>query len=329
MRRNIKIMNNSTVVKIIIATFFIFQRPVFSETKPSTGNVSKNNIASFSNPFASTSIWNKKISANTNYVDVQDAIWGDSTQAPNTLYTDLVGVYYVDNSQPLVNFRLNQGWNYPERSKPRGEVLFQKKIALEDGTEFKSPKNGNGNFVIIDLQTGIAVEGSAGWRESGGDFLMFENNEKFNQNIDVINGNGLVGTGGSGLPVLGGLITQGELNSGVNHAVAVALSSRRYSKDVFYVWPATRNDSFASNSLYGYLGNNSNYTMGTLLAIPNDFNLDSVTWKTIQGKNLAKAAQTYGWYIVDSGTGEAGGNIMAFGIERKAASVDLGMIIDS
>ena len=47
------------------------------------------------------------------------------------------------------------------------------------------------------------------------------------------------------------------------------------------------------------------------------------------GKNLAKAAQTYGWYIVDSGTGEAGGNIMAFGIERKAASVDLGMIIDS
>ena len=97
----------------------------------------------------------------------------------------------------------------------------------------KAQKNGNGNFVIIDLQTGIAVEGSAGWRRSGGDFLMFENNEKFNQNIDVINGNGLVGTGGSGLPVLGGLITQGELNSGVNHAVAVALSSRRYSKDVF------------------------------------------------------------------------------------------------
>ena len=53
---------------------------------------------------------------------------------------------------------------------------------------------------------------------------------------------------------------------------------------MFLCMAATRNDSFASNSLYGYLGNNSNYTMGTLLAIPNDFNLDSVTWKTIQEK---------------------------------------------
>ncbi len=147
-------------------------------------------------------------------------------------------------------------------------------------------------------------------------------------NIDIINGDGLAGPRGSGLSALGGAIRLHELNTGIEHAMAIALSSRRYSKDRHYVWPASRGDGFASNPTSGYLGANSYYTMGTLLAIPHDIDIEAQQWQTPQGYIIAGAAQTHGWYIVDSGTGEWGGHAIAIGLERQAAYNDLGLTID-
>jgi len=242
---------------------------------------------SFSRPFSASSIWNRKIPADAEYADVQDAIWGDPAQAPAMIYPDLVGVYYVDPSQPAVNFRLNKGWNYPERSNPRGQTLFQRRVAPDTGTDLRYPDNGNANYVIIDPATGLADEGTGAWRRPGSDFLTFYDGSNLH-NIDLVNGDGLLGSRGSRLPALGGLIRLGELGflqkegSGINHAMAVALSSRRYSKDVHYVWPAATGDGFAS-STYGYLGANPSYTMGTLLAIPHNVDLSSISWNTPQG----------------------------------------------
>ncbi len=165
------------------------------------------------------------------------------------------------------------------------------------------------------------------WRESGSDFLTFFDDEKLH-NIDYANGDGLLGPRGSGLSALGGAVRSGELSSGIDHAVAMMFSSRRYSKDVHYLWPASTADSYASYPFFGYGGNNPYYTMGTLLAIPYDVDIDSLRWNTRQGHVVAKAAQTYGWYIVDCSTGAMGGNSFAISIERQAAYEDLGLVID-
>ncbi len=293
-----------------------------------------NPIDSFLHPYSSSSIWNRPVSANAEFVDVQNAIWGDTAQAPTSVYPDLVGIYYVNQSQPLTNFRLTQGWNYPERSNPKGETLFQRKLSPDAGTDLRYPNNGNANYVIIDPATGLADEGTGSWRDSGSDFLTFYDGNNLH-NLDVINGDGLLGSRGSRLPSLGGAIRLGELGtlqkegSGINHAMAVMLSSRRYSKDVHYIWPAHTGDGFASNPIYGYLGDNPYYTIGTLLTIPYNIDIDSINWRTPQGVSVAKAAQEYGLYIVDSGTGESGGNTIAIGIERQAAYNDMGLTINT
>ncbi len=289
-------------------------------------------VDSFSQPYSSSSIWNRQVPADAEFIDVQDAIWGDSAQAPTSVYPDLVGIYYIDQSQPLTNFRLTKGWNYPERSNPEGRILFQRRLAPDAGTDLRYPNNGNANYVIIDPASGLADEGTGAWRDPGSDFLTFYDGSNLH-NIDVVNGDGLLGTRGSRISVLGGAIRLGELGSlqkegsGINHAMAVALSSRQYSKDVHYIWPASTGDGFASEP-FGYLGDNPYYTMGTLLAIPSDIDIGSISWSTPQGRIVAKAAQQYGWYIVDSGTGEAGGNVIAMGIERHAAYTDMGLTID-
>ena len=65
-------------------------------------------VDSFSQPYSLSSIWNRQVPTNAEFIDVQDAIWGDLAQAPTSVYPDLIGVYYVDPSQPLTNFRLTQ-----------------------------------------------------------------------------------------------------------------------------------------------------------------------------------------------------------------------------
>ncbi len=283
-------------------------------------------VNDYSKPFASNSVWNREIPSNTVYYDVNDAIWGDPAQAPNRVDAELVTLCFVDKSQPEVEFYKSEGWYYPERSKKSGSVIYKRRLAYNSGTEIRYPNTANGSFVIINLETGIADEGSGGWREPGEWFTSFYDEPRLH-NINL-NGNGQTGTLGSGLPVLGGLLRLGELNSTITHALALSTSSRRFSKDVYYVSPASQGDGFASNPSYGYLGNNPKYTIGTLLAIPYSIDIDSVTWNTPQGYNLAIANQKYGWYIVDSSTGEVGGDIMKLNIDREAAYEDMGLAID-
>jgi hypothetical protein len=143
-------------IKILFFCFIILLIGYNTEPNP----VESKPENSFSRPFSSISIWNRQVPADAEYVDVQDAIWGDSVQAPTMVYPDLVGVYYVDQSQPLINFRLTEGRNYPERSNPKGENLFQRRLSLDAGTDLRYPNNGNANYVIIDPATGLANEGT-------------------------------------------------------------------------------------------------------------------------------------------------------------------------
>ena len=285
------------------------------------------NQAKFKQPFSSNSIWKRPISKNAIYYDVSAAIWGNSSLAPNRVSVEQVTLIYIDKSQLEVNIVKSKGWNMPKRAQTRGEVLYTRRFAPNAGIEVRYPSTANASFVIINPKTGIATEGSAGWREPGGDLITYYDEPRIH-NINLF-GNGLSGTLGSGLPAMGGLIRVGEINNGINHSIAIAMGSKRFSKNKHFVAPAWRADGFASNLLNGYGGKNDRYTMGTLLAIPYSVDIDAIKWKTRQGYNLAKSSQKYGWYIIDSNDGGWGDDQMKLNVTRETALIDFGLQVNS
>jgi len=94
------------------------------------------------------------------------------------------------------------------------------------------------------------------------------------------------------IPNYAGVLRNGELSSGqINHALAVGIGPEAVAKAA--VRPATaidRNTTDYSGSL----------PMGSLLAIPASTNVANLGLRTAQGRTLAKAAQQYGMYIVDT-----------------------------
>ncbi|MFQ5461912.1 MAG: hypothetical protein ACE5E5_04705 [Phycisphaerae bacterium] len=280
----------------------------------------------FPRPFASDSIWNRAIPPNAEFADISDALFGDPAQIITLLGVDVVVACYSDPNEPLVQIQRSLGWSYPERACSSGEVLYSRHLAADACTGVSWIPTGNALFNIIDPITGLADENVAAWRCPRGPLLAFLGDNPEAHNIDIVNGDGLIGEGrGSGLVALGGALRQGELNNGIPHALAVNMNARRFSQDLHFIWPASQADGFADDPVQGYHGPNRHYTMGTLLAIPPDVDLALLTWNTPQGFNMAVAAQTYGMYVVDD---SAMSNAMQMGIEVRAAIADTGFAVD-
>ena len=91
----------------------------------------------FSRPFAPTSIWNRPIPEDAQFAVVQDAIWGDPQETPTNISLDLVSLHLTDSTFPAVAFRLTRGWNDPDRSRPRGGILFKRRLSRDAGTELR------------------------------------------------------------------------------------------------------------------------------------------------------------------------------------------------
>ncbi len=315
--RNRKILTVAalTIAALIAFTAFI-ELPKAQQTNPNQ----------FTQPFAANSIWKRPVPQNATYYDVSDAIWSNKNLAPNRVSVEQVTIIYTDPKQPEVSIVKSRGWNFPKRSQTDGQVFYTRRFAPDAGIEVRYPRTGNASFVIIDPATGLASEGSAGWRELGGDLITYYNEPRIH-NIDL-KGDGLSGTLGSGLPALGGLIRLGEINQGINHSLAIAMGSRRFSRTNNFIAPAWRADGFAKSMFNGYFGTNPRYTMGTLLAIPHSVDINQIDWKTPQGEMLARSNQTYGWIIVDSSDGGLGEDIMKLNFSRQATAIDLGLDIN-
>jgi hypothetical protein len=119
-----------------------------------------------------------------------------------------------------------------------------------------------------------------------------------------IYGEGYYGAhGGSGLSAIGGTLRIGELVPGgiIRHVMKInvcALLTLALNKDGSqgYRWPAANADSYAADR---YRGSNPAMEIGSLLAIPDSLNIDSLEFETEAGRILATAFQNYGAYIVD------------------------------
>ena len=96
-----------------------------------------------------------------------------------------------------------------------------------------------------------------------------------------IYGDGIAGAhGGSGLSALGGTIRLGELmpHGSIPHALKIVIEPRCYHYDPAdaspgFRWPASTADGHASLT---YTGREPALEMGSLLALPTDFDVDSL-----------------------------------------------------
>mgnify|MGYP002778779952 CR=1 FL=1 len=126
--------------------------------------------------------------------------------------------------------------------------------------------------------------------------------------------------GGSMMSTLGGSIRRGELTGGANpsnvnngdgdsirHAMKLNVDGARYlyngtpngdgRKGSGWRWPAFTADSCAPGC---YGGNNPDFAIGSLLAIPASTDLNTLNLETKAGKKVAWTAKNFGFYIVDS-----------------------------
>jgi hypothetical protein len=122
---------------------------------------------------------------------------------------------------------------------------------------------------------------------------------------DLRDGDGRLGAhGGSGMSSLGGTIRVGELapGSAIRHALKINVDCSQvcwFDPDEAdgqpgYRWPADAADSHAPD-LYG--GSQPAMQMGSLLALPADFDVSSL--RTPPARILARALRDYGAYVVD------------------------------
>jgi hypothetical protein len=109
-----------------------------------------------------------------------------------------------------------------------------------------------------------------------------------------------VGAGGErayGGSAIGGLIRHQEvLANAIPHALAISLPDSEQAKGP--IWPATTEDS--SDSRY-----RGHVHLGTLAAIPSSVDINRLGLTTALGRAIARAAQLYGVYDVDSSDGAA------------------------
>lgn len=123
------------------------------------------------------------------------------------------------------------------------------------------------------------------------------------------------------LPAMGGLIRKGEIANGViPHALAVTVPPKVLKEQA--VWPA-----FAFDTNDHYLNCKDCLPMGSLLAIPHDVKLESLGLSPA-GLILARAAQDYGVYVVDTGGGGVTFQVEFRNRDAKALQPDDAQLIE-
>lgn len=276
-------------------------------------------------PFAESSIWNRPIPADAEYADIQDALFGDPAVDPRSVTPDIITLCYTTPAAPLTNIEKSAGWAPAQRKVSTGELLYQRNLTANACGCLGWAPISNGLFALIDPATLRADLGVGGYRIEGGPLLNTADDGSAAHDVDVsAAGDGLQGYGrASSLPAIGGLLRPGELADGIGHALAFAMPGPRFSKTKHFTWPATSADGTADMF---YQGPDENYTMGSLLAIPPDVQLDDQPWKTAAGRRIAEAAQTYGIYVVDNATNT--GHTVAIATEDETARFDLAGDID-
>jgi hypothetical protein len=238
-------------------------------------------------PFAPDSPWNLAIPDDPRLDDDSDDLVEaliEDGGGHALLYEFGIPVYEADADTPTVTVTCTQnGWG---RCPLKGQ-----RVPVPAGAQ-PSP-GSDAAMVVIDRSTGRAYDfwqvqpaGADGWRASWGTWAP----------LDGDGGGGEVGgsdggSTGAGINLLAGLIRLSEIDDGaIDHALA--LVSDKSCPDI-YRYPATKTDGHASEPPC--------IPQGARIQLDPTIDVDRIAGISSAERAVAKALQTYGGYLRDSG----------------------------
>ena len=258
---------------------------------------------SFSHPFSDSSPWNIQIaSLNPTYTEasaIQNVQFRDADLANSWLQTAL-HVYNTPANAPTVT------WSFDTLNTTAVGGTFSSNgtIQLQTPTNLQFTDGGDGWAVFT------SPDGVHSWEAWVGSYDAASNtyHAAYLVENDVVNGTGWgqpgtgagVGIRAAGASLLGGLVTQDELNNlSIQHALSIELDSTQLAAATGptsagqFIYPAVTADNGSVGSYSGTI------PMGAHFALPPDLDLTNAGL-TPEGLALAKAYQTYGGYVVDT-----------------------------
>lgn len=253
-------------------------------------------------PFSSNSIWNTPIGSDAVYVHA-----GIQVAEAKGMTVDEDIIVMDTDAEMMDVFINNAGWNRKKSRCPvEGELLFSAPIPYDfivspETWDGATPNSGLA-VLMPDRRTIKQTQPFAHCEpnDKGTSRYMFPDQD--------IYGEGLYGAhGASGLSAIGGTLRFDELTpeSGpIRHALKVNLFGKKnyyYDEETKgYRWPAKSADSYAEGN-YASLREDpvKALRIGSLLALPADFDLESLGLETEPAKILARAFRDYGAYVVD------------------------------
>jgi hypothetical protein len=242
-------------------------------------------------PFASDSPWNTPLGDGARYAAIRSPGFDPTAGARINTRQWSHPVFIAQADDPTVALHL-RGQSRPvrvQRVPPQAQP-----DPMADGT-----------LLLIDVPRRSVVEL---WRAErvGSDRIVAEAVV-----VNALTGMGLDsawhGVRASGGSALGGLIRQGELEHGLGHVLALAVPpqalNRHGPQGNAWVWPAASADD-GDGRRYGTTGN---LHLGSLLALPPEVALDTLSLQPGPETALAKTLQDFGACITD--TVRAGGPV--------------------
>jgi len=287
-------------------------------------------------PFAATSIWNMPIHEDAQYqaANINTNVSILSGKAYRGLRPEQDIIIMAPDAPIQSIYKATETWGTVTTAEDRcnsatSEVLltaplpdwFKTSRLDTDGNQILRiglrPNHGSG-ILMSDGRTTRQTQPFERCDGSGSATSTFFNSK---YDADIYNDTGnLGGHGGSGLSVIGGVIKLGELvpDGAIHHAIKINLmgnenycskaSVQAVGREQQYLWPAIRADWLANDpdvtaadgTKKMYQGTNPNLCPGSLLALPQDFNINSLNSEP--ARIIATALRDYGGYLVD-GTG--------------------------
>jgi len=248
-------------------------------------------------PFSKTSIWNMPIHKDAKYVPA-------TLKYPKFGLTPDQDILILKPNSPMTKIYTNYaGWDdSKDRCIVQGPLLFSAPIPVSFTVSKDNWLPGMPNAgVAVLMPDGRTIKQTQPFARctAGSDATsqyLFKDQD--------IYGDGYYGAhGGSGLSAIGGTLRLGELVPGgiIRHVMKINVCANlnlalNNDGTPGYRWPAANADSYAVDR---YRGKNPAMEIGSLLAIPDSLNIDSIEFETEAGKILATAFQNYGAYIVD------------------------------
>lgn len=233
-------------------------------------------------PFADDSYWNVKIPANPVLDKTSAAMVNELVGAPGirgaAVYEFGIPIYQADENTPLVEITCAEQW---------GKCPFPAKVPIPAGA--RPAPGSDGAMVVVDASTDTAYEF---WRAKQVDTGRWVTSwgavtEHLSESDGQVRGHATA----SAMSRLGGVIREREIAAGhIDHALSASsiLACRSRFRP-----PALKTD-----------GTNTNpdcIPEGTRLQLDPSIDVDAIPGITDAERIVARALQTYGVYIVDTG----------------------------